>query len=158
MRACLLLLLVLAGCGRSQGESLGKMGGAPPTLILNSGLIAANGAFLGEANLLEELQGDRLVLKLTGLPPGRHAVALHGTAKCGGAGFSDAGPPLSDTMPVLEIGDDGAGDYYADLPLPRLRDPVTPRLDADGMAVTTRMQGQPLACATFRLPPRKTGR
>ena len=83
----LLLLCLLAACSGPKGESLGRMGGAPPTLILTSGMIAANGAWLGEATLFEEVQGDRLVLKLNGLPEGRHVVALHDVARCDGPGF-----------------------------------------------------------------------
>lgn len=149
-----LLLCLLAACSGPKGESLGRMGGAPPSLILSSGMIAANGAWLGEATLFEEVQGDRLVLKLSGLPEGRHAVELHDKARCSGDGFADAGPARPEALPALEVEKDGAGELYADLPLPRLRGEAG-RLDADGMAVTIRMgkdgAALRLGCATFRL-------
>jgi len=149
-----LLLCLLAACSGPKGESLGRMGGAPPSLILTSGMIAANGAWLGEATLFEELQGDRLVLKLSGLPEGRHMVELHDRARCQGPDFADAGPARADALPALEVEKNGSAELYADLPSPRLRGDAG-RLDADGMAVTVRMssggQGVRLGCATFRL-------
>ena len=156
MRLCLLLpLCVLAACAGPRGESLGRMGGAPPSLILTTGMLAANGAWLGEATLFEELQGDRLVLNLSGLPEGRHMVELHDRGQCGGPGFADAGPARADVLPALEVDKDGKAELYADLPDPRLRRTAGARLDVDGMAVTIRMTGPEmgvrLGCATFRL-------
>jgi hypothetical protein len=151
MRAILLVAVVLAGCGRPEGESLGRMGGAPPRLILTSSLVAANGAVLGEAMLFEELQGDRLVLKVQGLPAGRHSVDLHEAARCSGANFADAGLPTGPALPLLEVEENGTGALYADLPPPRLRDAAAPRLDGDGMALTVRIDALRLACAPFRM-------
>lgn len=150
----LLWLCLLAACSAPRGESLGRMGGAPPTLILTSGMIAGNGAWLGEATLFEEVQGDRLVLKLNGLPEGRHVVRLHDVARCDGAGFAGAGPARDEDLPRLDVEKDGAAELYADLPGPRLRG-AGGRLDADGMAVTVALvsggEAVPLGCATFRL-------
>jgi len=81
-------------------------------------------------------------------------VDLHAAAQCSGSSFVDVGPALEPAMPALEIEDGGAGDYYADLPLPRLRGAAEPRLDGDGMAVTVQVAGMAVGCATFRLPPR----
>jgi hypothetical protein len=155
MRAILLVAVMLAGCARPEGESLGRMGGAPPRLILTSSLIAANGAVVGEATLFEELQGDRLVLKVQGLPAGRHMVDLHDGARCSGDNFADAGPardaPRDLALPVLEVEENGTGALYADLPPPRLRGAAAPRLDADGMALTVRIGALRIACAPFRM-------
>jgi Cu/Zn superoxide dismutase len=151
MRAILVVAVMLAGCGRPEGESLGRMGGAPPRLILTSSLVAGNGAVLGEATLFEELQGDRLVLKVQGLPTGRHSVDLHDLARCSGENFADAGPARDPALPVLEVEDNGIGALYADVPPPRLRDAAAPRLDADGMALTVRIGARRIACAPFRM-------
>lgn len=155
MRTYLVVFLGLVACAGPRGESLGKVGGAPPSLILTSGMLASNDARLGEATLYEELQGDRLVLKLAGLPKGRVETTLHDRARCSGTGFADAGPARREALPVMEVEADGKAELYADLPAPRLRDEASPRLDADGMAVIISLQGDaaplPLGCATFRL-------
>lgn|GEM_PF-3883745 len=151
MRAFPLLLLALAACSSPKGESLGRMGGAPPSLILTTGMLASNGALLGEATLYEELQGDRLVLKLTGLPQGRLQTTLHDRARCRGTGFADAGPARAEALPLMEVEEGGKAELYADMPAPRLRGGSAPRLDADGMAVIVSLQDVPLGCATFSM-------
>ncbi|WP_439532308.1 hypothetical protein [Polymorphobacter sp.] len=153
----LLALGLLAGCGRSEAVSLGRTGGAPPRLILTSSVVAINGAVLGEATLYEEVQGDRLVMKVTGLPEGRHEIHVHDVAECSGVAFADAGPERADKLPMLEVAADGAGSLYADLPLPRLRDPQAPRLDNDGMAMTIVVDGQPLGCVPFTMTAKTPG-
>jgi Cu/Zn superoxide dismutase len=145
----LLLASLLAGCGAApRAESLGRMGGTPPTLQVTAPLVAGNGAPLGEAVLLEESGGDRLVLRATGLPEGRHRAALHARARCTGQGFADAGPALA-ALPPLEVDAAGQGDLFADLPA-RLRGSGAALLDDDGLSVLISIADTPIACAAFR--------
>ncbi len=150
----LALLLMTGACSRvAEGESLGRMGGAPPILMLTSSVQATNGSVLGEARLIEEMQGDRLVMAVKGLPEGRYLVQFHANSRCSGAGFADAGPALADPLPPLVVEADGRGDLFADIAPPRLRAAGEPRLDADGTALVVSLGGQPIGCAAFRLKP-----
>lgn len=150
MRHTLPLLLLLAACGSSGTEtSLGRMGGAPPTLVITSDLIAANGARLGDAIVTEEAQGDRIVIQARGVPEGRHPVTLHSTGTCAGPDFASAGPEFA-SLPPLASESSGRAELYADLPAPRLRATTDAMLDADGLAVIVSFGGQRIACAAIR--------
>lgn len=146
----LLLLLLATGCTTERGVSLGRTGGVVPSLVLTSPLMASNGAAIGEAILIEEASGDRLVLRARGLPEGQHPVSIHATSRCSGQGFAEAGVVKPGTLPPLAAEADGRADLFAELPAPRLRGTPDARLDDDGMALIVSVAGQPIACAAFR--------
>ncbi|WP_416908228.1 MAG: hypothetical protein ACMVO5_00970 [Polymorphobacter sp.] len=135
------VLLLLAACGGSKGVSLGRMGGAPPSLIITSTLVARDTA-IGTVTLTEEVQGDRIVIRASGLPEGRHKVMLH-SQPCPAAGAQ------TDTLPPLESDAEGKSELYADLPSPRLRGSEGARL-AGPLAVTVSIAGERFACADIR--------
>ncbi len=152
MRSAILILLplmLLACSGDNSETSLGRMGGAPPSLILNADLIGIGGARLGDVTLTEELQGDRIVIRARGFPEGRLPVSLHAVAQCSGGDFEAAGPPLA-SLPPLEAESSGVAELFADLPLPRLRGAQGSWLDSDGLSIIVQRGDQRIACAALR--------
>lgn len=142
---CSALLLSLASCSNNDGAvSLGRMGGAPPRLILTSDLQAAGGVTIGSVVVTEEVQADRIVIRASGMPEGKHPVSLHPAGQC-----SSPGAATADALPPLEAAENGVADLYADIPGPRLRGTPDARLDADGFAVIVSIAGQRFACAAF---------
>ncbi|MEY4849922.1 superoxide dismutase family protein [Sandarakinorhabdus limnophila] len=143
-------LLVLAACG-PKTESLGRVGGAPPSLMLSTRLLTAEGNSLGEVELLQMAEGVQLIATVKGLPAGQYAMHLHGVGRCVGPDFTSAGPHFNPAgkqhgrdnpmgahagdLPNLAVTEKGVGEMNLMLPGLRLADGDTPLLDADGAAV-----------------------
>ena len=175
--AFILPLLALAACG-PKAESLGRVGGAPPSLMLSTRLLTAEGNSLGEVELLQMADGVQIIASVKGLPPGQYAMHLHAVGRCVGPDFASAGPhfnpmakqhgrdnPMGAHMgdlPNLEVTDKGVGEVNIMLPGLRLADGDAPLLDADGAAVVLHARaddyrsdpagnaGQRIACGEIR--------
>ena len=94
MRLTLLLpLVVLAACAPKQNvTSMGKFGGAPPSMIVSSDVRTAGGETLGVATFAQEPDGLWVSLETSGLPAGEYGVHLHAIGSCEGPDFTSAGP------------------------------------------------------------------
>ena len=154
-----LLLPVIAGslaaCA-GNGESMGRMGGAPPRLMITTELLSAGGESLGKATLAQEADGVRVTAAVSGLAAGSYAVHLHAVGKCEGPDFTSAGGHFNPAMkqhgrlnpagehsgdlPNITVGDDRKGTLDALRPGLRLVDGDSPLLDADGAAVVLHAQ------------------
>ncbi len=171
------LLAALAACG-PKTESLGKVTGAPPSLMLSSRLLTAEGNSLGEVELLQVAAGTQVIVAVKGLPPGDYGLHIHAVGRCVGPDFASAGPhfnpagrqhgrdnPLGShdgDLPNITVDAGGAGALNHLVPGLRLADGATPVLDGDGAAVV--LHGRPddyrtdpagnagprFACAEFR--------
>lgn len=147
----LLALPLLFGCANSAGTSMGKTRAAPPAAIIGTSLIGSDGAIVGNAVLTQEAEGTRIVLTVTGIAIGTHAVHLHTTGRCDAPAFTSAGGhfnpamkqhgnrnPMGDhagDLPNLVVGDDHRGTLDFVRPGLRIVDGATPLLDADGAAL-----------------------
>ncbi|WP_164157972.1 superoxide dismutase family protein [Sandarakinorhabdus rubra] len=144
------LALALAGCG-PRAESLGRVSGAPPSLMLSTRLLAASGNSLGEVELLQMAGGVQVIARVTGLPAGDYALHLHAVGRCVAPDFTSAGPHFNPEgkqhgrdnpmgahagdLPNITVDAKGAGSLDVMLPGLRLADGAAPLLDADGAAV-----------------------
>ena len=154
-RAALLLpLLVLMACG-PKTESLGRVGGAAPSLMLSTRLLTADGNSLGEVELLQMAEGVQIIASVKGLPAGSYAMHLHAIGRCAAPDFASAGPHFNPAgkshgrdnpmgahagdLPNLEVNDKGVGAMNLMLPGLRLTGGGVPAgaplLDDDGAAV-----------------------
>ncbi|OYQ25009.1 hypothetical protein CHU93_14315 [Sandarakinorhabdus cyanobacteriorum] len=178
MRQVLLLLpLMLAACG-PKAESLGRVGGAPPSLMLSAKLLTAEGNALGDAELLQLAEGTQLIVAVKGLPPGQYGLHIHAIGRCVGPDFASAGPHFNPAgrqhgrdnpmgshagdLPNITVDAKGVGNLNEMIPGLRLADGATPVLDDDGAAIV--LHGKPddyrsdpagnagprFACAEFR--------
>jgi superoxide dismutase, Cu-Zn family len=150
MRRFALLFLALSACG-PKTESLGRVGGAPPSLMLTTRLLTAEGNSLGEVELLQMADGVQLIASVKGLPAGEYAMHLHAVGRCTGPDFASAGPHFNPAgkshgrdnpmgahagdLPNLVVTDKGVGEMNLMLPGLRLADGTAPLLDGDGAAV-----------------------
>ena len=66
-------------------------GADKPRKAASAQLVDAKGTTVGEAKLKEVSGGVSLTAKLTGLPPGQHAIHIHAQGKCEAPGFTTAG-------------------------------------------------------------------
>jgi Cu-Zn family superoxide dismutase len=153
MRCWILLPLVLAGaCAEKQTvTSMGKFGGAPPSLIVTSDLRTVKGDTLGEASVSQEPDGAWVSLTIKGLPQGEYGVHLHAVGLCQGPDFASAGPhfnplakqhgsanpqgPHGGDLPNVSVGADGKGRMEALLPGLQLRGGAVPLLGPQGAAI-----------------------
>lgn len=142
--------IAIAACG-PKTETLGRVGGAPPSLLLSTRLLTAEGNSLGEVELLQMADGVQVIANVKGLPAGQYAMHLHAVGRCAGPDFASAGPHFNPAgkqhgrdnpqgahagdLPNLAIGDKGTGDMNLMLPGLRLADGAAPLLDGDGAAV-----------------------
>lgn len=140
----------LAACG-PKAESLGKVTGAPPSLILSTHILSADGNSLAEAELLQMADGVRLIVHAKGLPAGDYGLHLHAVGRCTAPDFTSAGPHFNPAghqhgrdnpmgahagdLPNIHVDDKGVGDLDVMLPGLRLADGETPLVDADGAAI-----------------------
>ena len=153
-------ILSLAACGPKQ-ESLGKVGGAPPSLLVSTRLLTADGNSLGDVELRQMADGVQLIATVKGLPAGQYAMHLHAVGRCIGPDFASAGPHFNPAgkqhgrdnpmgahagdLPNLDVGEKdvgekgvgekGVGEVSLMLPGLRLADGAAPLIDADGAAV-----------------------
>lgn len=143
-------LALLASCGPKE-ISLGRVKGAPPSLILSTRLLSANGDALGQVELAQLADGVQLVADATGLPAGQYGLHLHAVGRCAAPDFASAGPHFNPAgkqhgrdnpmgahagdLPNIEVGADGKGHLVTLLPGLRLIDGDAPLVDADGAAV-----------------------
>lgn len=143
-------LLALAACG-PKAESLGRVGGAPPSLMLATRLLTAEGNSLGDVELLQLADGVQIIASVKGLPAGDYAMHLHAVGRCTGPDFASAGPHFNPAgkqhgrdnpmgahagdLPNVTVDAKGAGTLNLLLPGLRLADGGTPLLDGDGAAV-----------------------
>lgn len=153
MRCLMLLPLILIGaCAQKQDvSSMGKFGGAPPSLIVTSDLRTAKGETLGQANVSQEPDGGWVSVTIAGLPQGEYAVHLHAVGLCQGPDFTSAGPhfnpmskqhgsanpqgPHGGDLPNISVGADGKGRMEALLSGLQLRGGTAPLLGAQGAAI-----------------------
>ncbi len=147
----LLALPLLFACADKGTTSMGRIKGAPPAAIIGTSLVGSDGAIVGNAVLTQEPEGTRIVLIVTGVPIGTHAVHLHSVGRCDGPAFTSAGGHFNPEMkqhgslnpmgahagdlPNLVVGDDHRGTLDAVRAGLRLIDGPTPLLDADGAAL-----------------------
>jgi superoxide dismutase, Cu-Zn family len=150
MRLWMVPLLLLAACGPKE-VSLGRVGGAPPSMVLNTRLLTADGNNLGEVELLQMADGVQLIARVSGLPAGIYAMHLHAIGQCKGPDFTSAGPHFNPQgkqhgrdnpmgahagdLPNIMVDTKMAGDVNIMLPGLRLADGTNPLIDADGAAV-----------------------
>lgn len=150
MRLWILPLLALAACA-PKAESLGRVGGTPPSLVVGTRLLAPDGNSLGEAELLQMADGVQFVARVQGLPAGTYAMHLHAVGRCVAPDFTSAGPHFNPEnkqhgrenpmgahagdLPNMVVDANRAGNVNLMLPGLRLADGATPLLDADGAAV-----------------------
>lgn len=178
MRRLLLLLpALLAACG-PKTESLGRVGGAPPSLMLAAKLLTADGNALGDAELLQLDGGVQVIVAVKGLPAGQYGLHIHAVGRCVGPDFASAGGHFNPhgrqhgrdnpmgahagDLPNLVVDAGGVGQLNQVIPGLRLADGANPVLDDDGAAIV--LHGRPddyrtdpagnagprLACAEFR--------
>jgi superoxide dismutase, Cu-Zn family len=142
--------LLVTACG-PKTESLGKVTGTPPSLMLSTKLLTADGNSLGEVELLQMADGVQLIAQIKGLPPGDYAMHLHAVGRCAGPDFSSAGPHFNPEakqhgrenpmgahagdLPNIIMTAGGGGDLNVMLPGLRLNDGTAPLIDGDGAAV-----------------------
>ena len=152
----LLPVLTLAACG-PKAESLGKVTGAPPSLMLSTRLLTADGNSLGEVELLQLAGGVQIVGRVNGLPQGEYAMHLHAVGRCTPPDFTSAGPHFNPEgkqhgrdnpmgahtgdLPNLIVDAKGAGTVDLMVPGLRLKDGAAPLVDGDGAAVV--LHGKP---------------
>lgn len=150
LAAMLMPAMLLAGCG-PRAESLGRVTGAPPSLMLSTRLLTADGNSLGEVELLQMADGVQLIARVNGLPAGEYAMHLHAVGRCVGPDFVSAGPHFNPEgrqhgrdnpmgahagdLPNVQVNGSGLGDINIMLPGLRLADGAAPLLDDDGAAV-----------------------
>lgn len=75
----MLAVLFLAGCTQQN------------PLKVDVEMFNAVGDSLGKINVAEQSSGVKLTIKLSGLPPGVHAIHIHNNGKCNAADFKSAG-------------------------------------------------------------------
>lgn len=148
----LLPLLFVAACAPKQNvTSMGRFGGAPPSLIVTSDVRTVAGEPLGVAKLSQETDGIWVTLALRGLPAGDYAVHLHSIGRCEGPAFASAGPhfnplakqhgsanpagPHGGDLPNISIAADGKGRMEVLLPGLQLKGGATPPLGPQGAAI-----------------------
>src|SRR6266545_1577529 len=84
--ALIAMALVVAGCRLPYVPGVTKPW---PSAVAH--LTDANGRQVGNAVFLQERRSVRVLLDVTGMPPGTHGTHIHQVGKCEGPGFETAG-------------------------------------------------------------------
>jgi Cu-Zn family superoxide dismutase len=149
----LLPLLLLGACAGEKANvtSMGRYGGAPPSLLVATDVRTANAETLGQATLSQEPDGVWVSVAIAGLPQGDYAVHLHAVGRCEGPDFVSAGPhfnpmakqhgsanpagPHAGDLPNISIAANGKGRMEALLPGLQLKAGATPLIGPQGAAI-----------------------
>ncbi len=144
MKAAMVAVSValLAGCASMT---------AGPRASATADLRNAIGQPVGTARLEEVGSGVHMVLEMTGMPPGEHAVHVHAVGRCEPPAFASAGPhfnpggrhhgllnpegPHAGDLPNITIGSDGRGRMETMNERVTLSAGANSLLDADGSAL-----------------------
>ena len=150
--APIVALAIAAACARS--ASVGSPAGSSPSRGVGPEATAvmhdASGRTLGTLTLVDGSQGIIVSGRLTGLPPGQHALHLHAVGRCDAPAFTTAGGHWNPTgrehgtmnpngphfgdLPTITVGSDSAVTITSATPGGTLRG-TNALLDADGAAV-----------------------
>lgn len=122
-----------------------------PRATATADLQNAGGQPVGTARLEDVGGGVHMVLEMTGMPPGEHAVHVHAVGTCEPPAFASAGPhfnprkrqhglqnpegPHAGDLPNITIGPDGRGRMETMNERVTLSPGPTSLLDADGSAL-----------------------
>jgi Cu-Zn family superoxide dismutase len=133
--ALLALLVPLAGCSLMRRGTSSQT----PTAVdqVRAEVNDASGRRVGEVRAVQTTLGVLLTADFTALPPGTHAMHLHGTGRCE-APFESAGPhfnPTGRSHGFRNAGGQHAGD------LPNIYVPEGGALRVDVLAHGARLQG-----------------
>ena len=147
----LLPIALLTACSTTNSTSMGRIGGAIPSVIVTSEVVGPAGEALGKAVLSQQSDGTRVRLDVTGLPAGTYAVHLHTTGRCDGPAFTSAGGHFNPGMkqhgaqnpagahlgdlPNISVAQNRQGSLDATSPGLRLTGGDAPLMDTDGAAI-----------------------
>lgn len=142
--SALLATTLIAGCA-SYTKNMGPDAAASRAAVAT--LRTAAGADVGKVTVREGMDGLRVTIDATGMPPGNHGAHIHMTGRCDAPDFTTAGGhwnpttakhgsmnpagPHSGDLPNLLIGADGRGTLGATIPDATMAG----MLDTDGAAM-----------------------
>ena len=148
--AALVGLVALPAC-TTMGE--GSSAGDP---MASATLLDASGAAHGTARVMQTTSGLNVMVSVTGLTPGVHAVHVHTTGACTAPDFTSAGGhwnPMGKEhgmqnpngshmgdMPNMTVGADGTGSLTYTIAGGMVEGSANPLLDSDGAAVVVHAQ------------------
>ena len=123
----------------------------PPPPAAAAGLVDGSGRPAGQAVLVEQGGGVRLLLDVTGLTPGNKAVHFHEVGQCVGPSFNSAGRhfnpkqaehgtanprgPHAGDLPDITVDASGRGHLEVTVTRATLKKGPTSLLDEDGSAI-----------------------
>jgi superoxide dismutase, Cu-Zn family len=129
----------------------------------------AKGKMLGTATFVQEQEGVRVNVNVSGVAPGKHAMHIHAVGKCDAPAFTSAGSHLGEgqmntmgsgmamgsmagDLPVLVVGKDGKGQANILNKNISFEGGENPLLDDDGAALIlhlTATSKQRIACGAI---------